>query len=668
MNCCNIEHKNMAHIHEPHAHKHDYAHGMNHGSAVEYLRRFWIVTFLLIPLIFTNEMAVEFLGIGRIPFGKWVGFGIATIIFSFSLVFFQHAWHEIKSRKYGMMTLVSLAVGSGYLFSVASTFVHTLDVEFYLEISTLIWVLLFGHYLEAKSSGAAGDALSEVAKLLPKKAHRLENNLEIDVDINELQEGDIVIVKPGEKIPADGTIIRGFANVDESLISGESKPINKKQGMKVIAGAICLDGSLTVELSRVGEYSTVGQIQKLIAQAGQTKPRSQRIADKASAVLTFVAGVTALGTLLVWTLLIGESFVFSITLAITVLVIACPHALGLAIPTVTTITTSLAVRNGFFIKDLSKIEIIRKTDYVVFDKTGTLTNGEFGVTEIVSLEDKNNILSIAGSLEQHSSHIIGQSILKYAHEQNISLSKIDNFQNIAGQGIKAEIDGEEYIVGNEYLLKSLNLKFETPRNIVGTIVFIATKEKVLGYIVLADAVKKSSKVAVQKLHDMGLKVAMLTGDSEQVAKSVSEELGIDTYFANVLPKDKYTHIKKLQKEGNIVLMVGDGVNDAPALTQADVGVAIGAGTDIAVESGDVVLTNNNPEDILRLIRLSKKVYTKMIQNLVWALGYNIVAIPAAAGVFAMWGFFLRPEIGALIMSLSTVIVVINAMTLRRLEL
>jgi len=625
---------------------------------------------LLVPLALANPKVSELLGTASFGLSKWIQFGLATIIFCLALVFFQHAWHEIQARRYGMMTLVSLAVGSGYLFSVASTLFLALDAEFYLEISTLIWVLLFGHYLEAKSSSAAGDALSEVAKLLPKKAHQLKNGTEVDVDITELQEGDIVIVKPGEKIPADGEVTKGFANVDESLISGESKPLEKKESMNVVAGAICLDGALTIRLSRVGEHSTVGQIHKLIAQAGQTKPRSQRIADKASAVLTFVAGITALATLLVWTFVIGESFVFAMTLAITVLVIACPHALGLAIPTVTTITTSLAVKNGFFIKDLSKIETIRKVDYVVFDKTGTLTKGEFGVTQVVSLgeQDTDKILSVAASLEQHSSHIIGQSVVRYARDQGTRMLEISDFQNSAGQGVKAKINGQEYVVGNTRLTQSLNLQYVLPKDVSGTVVLVADREKVLGYLVLSDAIKSSSQRAVKSLHALGIKVAMLTGDNEQVARSVSEKLGIDTYFANVLPEDKYTHIKKLQEGGSVVLMVGDGVNDAPALTQADVGVAIGAGTDVAVESGDVVLTNNDPLDIVRLITLSKKVYTKMIQNLIWALGYNIIAIPAAAGVFAVWGFFLRPEIGALLMSVSTVIVVVNAMSLRRIKL
>jgi Cu2+-exporting ATPase len=655
------------HGHGGHA---EHGHGMGHGDASMYLKRFWIVTFLLIPLLFSNEMITGFFGIGILPFGRLVGFVIATIIFGFSLVFFQHAWHEIKARQYGMMTLVSLAVGSGYLFSVVATFVPTLGVEFYLEISTLVWVLLFGHYLEAKSSSSAGNALQEVAQLLPKKAHRLMNGTEEDVNVTDLKEQDIVLVKPGEKIPADGNIQNGSASVDESLISGESKPVKKHSGDEVVAGSIVLDGSLIIILSKVGENSTIGQIQKLIKEAGRTKPRSQKIADKASAVLTFVAGITALLTLLVWTLVIGEPFVFGISLAITVLVIACPHALGLAIPTVTTITTSLAVKNGFFIKDLSKIEVIRKTDYVVFDKTGTLTKGQFGVTEIITGKEsnQNRVLEIASSLEQHSSHIIGHSILTHAKAQGVELYQISDFQNIAGQGIRARIQDEEYFVGNERLLKSLNFEYASPKEINGTLVFVANKKELLGYIVLADAIKEESYKAVKTLHALGIKVAMLTGDNEHVAQAVSEELGIDIYFANVLPEDKYAHIKELQEQGNVVLMIGDGVNDAPALTQADAGVAIGAGTDVAVESGDVVLMNNDPSDIARLIMLSRKVYSKMIQNLIWALGYNIIAIPAAAGVFAVWGFFLRPEIGAFVMSISTVVVVANALLLKRINL
>ncbi len=665
------------HAHKHHNHSKYNSHGMGHGSAEVFLRRFWMVTFLLIPLVGTNEAVAGFLGIPTFELGKWISFAIATVIFGFAFIFFQHALHEIKARKYGMMTLVSLAVGAGYLFSVVSTFIPSLHAEFYLEISTLIWVLLFGHYLEARSGAAAGNALQEVAKLLPKQAHRLVNGIEEDVDVTELKENDQVLVKPGEKIPADGVILSGSANVDEALISGESKPIHKSKGDQVVAGSICLDGSLTLKLSRVGEYSTIGQIQKLIAEAQQTKPNSQRIADKAAGILTFVAGITALLTILVWSLLLGETFTFSITLAITVLVIACPHALGLAIPTVTTITTSLAVKNGFFIKNLAKIEVIRKADYVVFDKTGTLTTGVFGVTDVVPIGDitKDSVLKVAGSLEQHSSHIIGQSIVAHTKKERIRLESISEFKNVAGKGIKAVLDGVTYTVGNKAILEEVGIDTTDSENAYNeltskgkTTVFVADETKVIGLIGLSDTIKEESLNALKQLHDMGVKVAMLTGDNQAVAQSVAAELDIDTYFAEVLPEDKYTHIKSLQEEGNVVLMVGDGVNDAPALTQADAGIAIGAGTDVAVEAGDVVLTKSNPEDIVKLIKLSKKVYSKMIQNLVWALGYNIVAIPAAAGAFAYWGFFLRPEIGAFVMSLSTVIVVANAMLLKRIDL
>ncbi len=661
MNCC--------HTKQTHTHTHNtHGHGMGHGDASSYLKRFWIVTVLLVPLTLLHPTVTQVLALPDIAINTWIQFGIATLIFGFSLVFFKHAWHEIQSRQYGMMTLVSLATGAGYTFSVASTFISSLHAEFYLEISTLIWILLFGHYLEAKSSSAAGNALQEVTKLLPQKALTQVEGKEVEVEVSDLKEHDTVIVKPGQKIPADGVITKGSAHIDESLISGESKPIRKEEGDSVVAGSLCIDGSLLITLTRVGEHSTVGQIYTLIEKAGKTKPHSQKIADKASAILTFIAGITALTTLLIWTLVVGETFVFAITLAITVLVIACPHALGLAIPTVTTIATSLAVKHGFFIKDLSKIEHIKKVDYVIFDKTGTLTEGVFGVTGVTSMstKDEDEILRIAASLEQGSSHIIGQSILSHARSKNISLAQIEHFKNKSGRGVEATIDGVVYAIGNEKLMNELN--HSTPDTITETVVFVADKEELLGYITLADAIKESSSQAIENLHSMGIHVAMLTGDNEHVAKKVSTQLDIDLYFANVLPEDKYTHIKKLQDQGNIVLMVGDGVNDAPALTQADIGVAIGAGTDVAVEAGDVVLMNNNPADVARLISLSKKVYVKMIQNLVWALGYNIIAIPAAAGVFALWGFFLRPEIGALFMSLSTVIVVINAMTLKRITL
>ncbi len=656
--------------HHDHVHTHSGSGlGMGHGSAQEYLRRFWIVTGLLVVFVALDPRVAAQVGLPVFTWYSWGQFVLATAIFRFSLVFFVHARHEIKARQYGMMTLVSLAVGSGYIFSVFSTFMPSIDAAFYLEISTLVWVLLFGHYLEAKSGAVAGDALSKVAALLPKQAHKLEGAQESAVPVSELQAGDMVRVKPGEKIPADGDIMQGTAHIDESLVSGESTPVAKAEGQGVVAGAICLDGTLTVRLTRVGAHSTVGQIQKLIAQAGKTKPRSQKIADRASAVLTLVAGVTALGTLLVWFFVLGKPFVFAVTLAITVLVITCPHALGLAIPTVTTIATSLAVKHGFFIKDLSKIEVIRNAEYVVFDKTGTLTTGVFGVSEVVAMDGyvKDDVLRMAASLEQYSSHIIAQAILDKARVQSSVLSKVVDFENVAGQGIVGVVNGQKYYVGSRRFIETVVGEQVLLSSPIGTTVFVATDTTVMGYLVLSDTIKPSARVAVQALHMMGIRVALLTGDSTVVAEMVAKELGIDTFFAEVLPADKYRFITELQKDGNVVLMVGDGVNDAPALSQADAGVAIGAGTDIAVEAGDVVLVDSDPQDIVRLIKLSKKVYIKMIQNLVWAFGYNIIAIPAAAGVFAYWGFYLRPEIGAFVMSLSTVIVVANAMMLRRLS-
>ena len=664
-------------------------HSMMHGGpdmAQDFLRRFLIVTVLLVPLAIFSEPAVVYLNFPDFAIRPFLEFAIATAIFYFGLVFFEHAKHEIKSRQYGMMTLVSVAVGAGYLFSVAATFIPSIDTEFYLEISTLIWVLLFGHFLEAKSSTAAGNALQEVAKLLPKQAHLIVGDGSRDVDIDELKKGDFVRILPGEKVPADGVIAKGSANFNEAHISGESKPVEKAKGDNVIAGAICIDGSIEVKLDRVGENSTIGQIEKLISQAQQTKPSAQRLADRASKWLTFTALVVALLTLVIWSLIIGQTFVFAMTLAITVLVIACPHALGLAIPTVSTIATRLAVKNGVFIKDMGKLEVVKNIDYVVFDKTGTLTKGEFGVTEVIDISEgetavdkltkkQQNLLSLTSSLEKHSSHVLGISVVKFAEENGIKSQEARNIKNLAGKGLEGNIGSTRYLVGNSILMKDrglLNNKteklYQRLSNKGKTVAFVADNNKIIGLIALSDKIKPESKKAIKELHRLGTKVAMLTGDSQEVANGVAKELGIDTVFAQVLPEYKYEHVKNLQSNENKVMMVGDGVNDAPALTQSNVGVAVGAGTDVAVEAGDIVLTRSNPQDIVSLIILSRKVYRKMIENLVWALGYNIIAIPAAAGLFLPFGFRLSPAAGALLMSMSSVIVVVNAMALRKAKL
>lgn len=645
-------------------------------AAADFLKRFYIVTVLLVPLAFFSEPAVMFLGAPDFTLRPFVEFGIASIIFYFGLVFFQHARHEIMARQYGMMTLVSLGVGAGYLFSAASTFIPGIEVEFYLEIATLIWILLFGHFLEAKSSTAAGDALQEVAKLLPKEAHLKTNDGVKEVEITSLVEGDTVIVKPGEKVPADGEIILGSGNFNESHITGESKPIEKTVGADVVAGAINIDGSLEIKLTRVGANSTIGQIQDLITSAKQTKPSVQKLADRASRWLTFSALIVSFGALIIWSLFIGEPFVFAATLAITVLVIACPHALGLAIPTVSTIATKLAVNNGVFIKDMAKIEIIKSADYVVFDKTGTLTKGEFGVTDVKILHgDEESLLNIVGSIENHSSHVIGLAIINYLKRENALYGEATNIKNIAGMGMEASVGDKRYFVGNQRLMEQKNLMSASAQEILDefnkegkTPVFVSDNERIIGMLGLSDDVKEESKQAVDELHTLGVKVAMLTGDTTSSAESIAKRLGIDTVFAEVLPEDKYRHIKDLQDQGNVVVMAGDGVNDAPALTQANAGVAIGAGTDVAVEAGDIILTQSNPQHLVRLIVLSRKVYRKMVENLIWATGYNVLAIPAAAGLFIPLGFMLTPAVGAILMSLSSVIVVINALTLRKTKL
>jgi len=645
-------------------------------TAADFLKRFFIVTALLIPLVFFSEPAVKFLGVPNFPFLPFLEFIIATVIFYFSLVFFRHAKMEIQMRQYGMMTLVSLGVGAGYLFSAASTFIPAINTEFYIEISTLIWILLFGHFLEARSGAAAGDALSEVAKLLPKKAHLKTKNGFEEVEITILKEKDIVLIKPGEKVPADGKIIKGKANFNESHITGESRPVEKTVNTEVIAGAINLDGSVEIELTRVGASSTIGQIQNLISQAKKSKPSAQKLADKAAGWLTFTALSVSIITLLFWSVIVPQSYVFAATLAITVLVIACPHALGLAIPTVSTIATNLAVANGVFIKDMAKIEIIKKADYVVFDKTGTLTRGQFGVIDIITFNiDEKELLQITGSLESHSSHVIANAIMSYLNNKKIKFPQSTNFKNLAGRGIEASSEEKKYFIGNKRLMEEKKTWTEEAEKILNqlssqgkTPVFISDKNRILGAMSLSDQIKDESAKAIKELHDLGVKVAMLTGDTKAAAYAVAGQLGIDTVFSEVLPEDKYKHIKELQQKGNIVIMTGDGVNDAPALTQADAGVAIGAGTDVAVESGDIVLTQSNPEHIVSLIILSRKVYRKMLENLIYAAGYNILAIPAAAGLFIPLGLSLTPAVGALLMSLSSVIVVGNAMSLRKAKL
>ena len=577
-----------------------------------------------------------------------------------------------------MMTLVSLAVLSGYLFSVAATFLFAGE-SLWWEISTLVSAFLFGHWMEMRAVMGTTGALSELAKLIPPTANKLVEGKEVQVQTSELVKGDKVIIKPGEKVPVDGKVIEGESSVNEAMITGESKPVFKKVGDEVVGGTVNNDGALTVEITKVGAESALAQIMNLIKQAQTTKPSVQRLADKAANILTLTAITVGTGTFVYWSLIDPQGAVFAATLAITVIVIACPHALGLAIPTVTTITTQVAARNGILIKDIKASEIARRLNWVIFDKTGTLTKGEFGVDRIAagSGQDGNEILRVAASIDTLSQHSIARAVIRDAEKKKITLTKPTEFNSFPGRGVEGEVDSVKYILGNEALMREkgvvvemMKAEIEAEEKEGKSFIWVAKEEEkqLLGVIVLSDIIREESFEAVKKLHSLNIKVAMITGDNEAIARAVAGKLAIDTFFADVKPEDKVSKVKELQVKGGVVAMVGDGVNDAPALTQSNVGIAIGAGTDVAVEAGQIILVKNNPLDIVKVIELSRKTNIKMKQNLAWAAGYNVIAIPVAAGVLYRYGILLRPEWAALLMSASSVIVVANALLLKRARL
>ena len=663
----------------------------NHASMErDFKKRFFITLPFVILSILLSRMIQMWLGLTlAIPGQELLLFAIGTFIFFYGgLPFFRGAKGEISAKNFGMMTLVALAITAGYTFSVAATFLFPGE-SLYWEISTLISVFLLGHWLEMRAVRGATGALAELAKLIPPSAHLLRDGDVLDVQTSELKIGDKVLVKPGEKIPVDGIVVDGESSVNESMVTGESRPMGKKKGDKVIGGTINQDGSLTIEVSKTGADTAISQIMKLIREAQASKPNVQHLADRAASVLTFVAIIAGVGAFVFWFFVEPRGAVFAATLAVAAIVVACPHALGLAIPTVTTITSTLGAKNGILIKDMKGLEIARKISYVVFDKTGTLTKGEFGVTEIISniknqiskthiknkIEDE--ILRLASGVEAHSQHSIAQGIVNEAKKKGISIPEIKEFKSFPGKGAVGNIGGKKVVVGNRILMEELKvdmgdgssteeLKMGKTAN---TPIFVAVDNKLAGIILLADIIREESKEAVKRLHYMGIKTAMLTGDTQDVANEVGKQLDMDTVFAQVLPGDKVNKVKELQSKGNVVAMVGDGVNDAPSLTQSHVGIAIGAGTDVAVESADIVLMKNDPMDVVKAISLSRKTNTKMIQNLIWASGYNVFAIPTAAGVlYPSFGIVLRPEWAALLMSASSIIVVFNALLLRRARL
>ena len=668
--------------HEQHG-KHDHGAQVDHSGHEEMFRkRFWVSLILSIPVLLYSPMIQEWMGFSmpEFPGSQWITPGISVIIFIYGgLPFLQMAIPELRNRQPGMMTLISLAITVAFAYSLAA-FLILEGETFFWEMVTLIDIMLLGHWLEMRSVRQASGALQELAKLMPDMAERIqENGSTEEVAIESLKTGDLVLVRPGASVPVDGDVESGESDVNEAMITGESRPVKKQPGQKVIAGAINGDGSLRVRITATGDETTLAGIMRLVEQAQQSKSRTQILADKAAGWLFYIALGVAVITGVAWTMAEGFN-AGTVARVATVLVIACPHALGLAIPLVVAITTSLGANNGILVRDRLALEQARQIDLVIFDKTGTLTLGEMGVVGIASVEgfDDEDALAMAAAIESDSEHMIARAINKTAKERGLSLSSVTDFEAIKGRGVRALVDGQPAYVGGPRLLEMLEV--ELPEEIAGfakdagekgqSLINLVLDEegqglKVVAGFALADVIRPESKQAVDKLHEMGVEVAMLTGDSEPVAQAVAAELGIDQYFAQVLPEHKDQKVIDLQRKGKRVAMVGDGVNDAPALARADIGIAIGSGTDVAIESAGIILVRSNPLDVVKIFDLSKASYRKMIQNLVWATGYNVFALPLAAGVLAPAGILLSPAMGAVLMSLSTIIVAINAQLLRR---
>jgi P-type Cu2+ transporter len=656
-------------------------HGTDHTGHEQMFRtRFWWCLLLSIPVLLYSGMIQMWLGFTppAFPFSGWIPFVFSIIVFAYGGVpFLQMAVPELRERKPGMMTLISLAISVALLYSVAAQFLN-LGEGFFWELVTLIDIMLLGHWLEMRSVRQASGALNELAKLMPDTAERIHHGDETEtVPLSALKRDDLLLVRPGASIPADGEVVEGHSNVNESMITGESAPVHKMTPMKVIAGTINGDGSLRVRVTATGSDTALAGIMRLVEQAQQSKSNTQVLADKAAGWLFYIALASALLTAIAWT--IADAFNLQVLeRVVTVLVIACPHALGLAIPLVVAITTALGARNGILVRNRLALEAAREIDVVIFDKTGTLTEGRFGVVDIATVDgwDANRAVALAAALEGDSEHPIAQAIRRLARDRKLALPSIQEFAALKGRGVQALVEKETYYVGGPRLLEMLSLKPEsniaaftdTANRNAQTVVYLTSKDKIISAISIADVIRPESKQTVQSLHEMGIEVAMLTGDSQAVAQAVANQLGIRRVFAEVLPEHKDQKVMELQKQGKRVAMVGDGVNDAPALTRADVGIAIGGGTDVAIESAGIILVNSNPLDVVKIFKLSRASYRKMIQNLWWAAGYNVVAIPLAAGVLVGWGILLSPAVGALLMSVSTIVVALNAQLLRRTAL
>ncbi|WP_077303023.1 heavy metal translocating P-type ATPase [Virgibacillus pantothenticus] len=668
------EHDRQSHEGHDNGHQHHgHSHGHHHGDMVnDFKKRFFISLIITIPILALSPMIQGFIGVDwRFPYDQYILFALSTFVFFYGgWPFITGAIDELKGKNPGMMTLIGLAIVVAYGYSSLTVFGWA-GKDFFWELATLIDIMLLGHWVEMRSVMGASNALEQLVKLMPNEAHKLDEQGNVkDVPLSELKSKDYVLVKPGEKIPVDGIIIDGKSAVDESLLTGESVPIEKEKNDEVIGGSVNKEGSLTIQVEKTGEESFLSQVVTMVKEAQESKSKTQDLTNRAAKLLFYIALVSGFATLIIW-LLLGHPFDVAMERMVTVMVITCPHALGLAAPLVVAVSTSISAKKGLLIRNRANFEGARNLNAVVFDKTGTLTKGEFGVTDIVPMEGKNedDVLLYAASVEQNSEHPIATGIVESAKEKGINIAKVTDFESITGKGIQGKVNGKvvnvvspKYVNDQQldYDKKLFNQMSEQGK----TVVFVLINDQLIGMIALADIIRETAKEAIALLKEQDIHSIMLTGDNQKVANWVAEQLGVDEVYAEVLPDDKASQVKEIQRKGWKVAMTGDGVNDAPALATADLGIAIGAGTDVAMETADVVLVKSNPKDVVALMELSKKTYRKMVQNLWWAAGYNIFAIPLAAGVLAPIGIVLSPAVGAVLMSLSTVIVAINAKLLK----
>ena len=679
-----MDHSKMKHKKEDHS-------KMNHGSGghsghnpghgqmghdhhkmmiADFRKRFWVTLVLTIPILFLSPMIQEFFGYEfLLPENPYILFALSTVVYFYGgWPFLKGFWSEVKKGSPGMMTLISMAISVAYFYSTATVF-GLRGEDFFWELSTLIAIMLLGHWIEMKSVLGASKALQLLVSMMPAEAHRVKGDTIEDIPLEDLLKDDVILIKPGEKVPADGIIVDGSSYLNESMLTGESKPVKKEENDKVIGGSVNGNSTLKVKVEHTGKDSYLNKVITMVEEAQKTKSKMQNLSDRAAKWLTYIALAIGFGTLAVW-LILGFPFVYALERMVTVMVIACPHALGLAIPLVVAISTAVSAQNGLLIRNRTAFEESRKISALLFDKTGTLTKGDFGVTRVESVNQEytpEEILRLSSALEQSSEHPIAVGIIKKVKEHNITIPKPENFNAITGKGVEADVEGKQVkVVSPGYLRdEKIDIPKDAYSDAAETVVFVLIDRELAGYIALADEIRPESADAIRVFKKNNIKVLMATGDNEKTAKAVSEKLGLDGYYAEVLPHQKVEIVEELQAKNEFVAMTGDGVNDAPALARADVGIAVGSGTDVAAETADIILVNSNPKDIANLILFGKATYNKMIQNLIWATGYNVVAIPLAAGVLYSSGFVLGPAVGAVFMSLSTIIVAINAQLLKR---